>query len=164
MSHSGTINHNPDTGTSSPATSSHANKSAALWHSYRAYSHSINGASIEALCSFIRTVPRCYQYCSCTARLSTRGNHCFWLHKSIQKHVFFLESLWMALSLLEHLSFGFEQCLSSLTSQNFSFSLIMSLRLFWQMYSIYTIMYSTSNSFSIHRRTYFLVKVTCYWI
>ncbi|CEG77558.1 hypothetical protein RMATCC62417_12285 [Rhizopus microsporus] len=46
MSHSEPVNHNPDTGTSSSTTPSHANKSATLWHSFRAYAHSIKSASV----------------------------------------------------------------------------------------------------------------------
>ncbi|CEG80375.1 hypothetical protein RMATCC62417_14725 [Rhizopus microsporus] len=46
MSHDGPINYNPDTGALSPTTPSHANKSAALWHSLRAYSRSIESTSL----------------------------------------------------------------------------------------------------------------------
>ena len=48
MSHGGPTNHNPDTGTSSPTTPSHENKSAAIWHSFRAYSRSFKGTSVTA--------------------------------------------------------------------------------------------------------------------
>ncbi|KAG0734745.1 hypothetical protein G6F57_015703 [Rhizopus arrhizus] len=48
MSHRGPTNHNPDTGTSSPTTPSHENKSAAIWHSFRAYSRSFKGTSVTA--------------------------------------------------------------------------------------------------------------------
>lgn len=48
MSHGELINRNPDTEASSPATPSHANKSAVLLHSFRVYYRSIKDTNVSA--------------------------------------------------------------------------------------------------------------------